>query len=157
MHRRPGSRLSLLFELYAASRSAGELLRAAMVDSPLTPEEYAVYSVLFDEGPHAPTELARRAGMPPTSMSHFVRAMLERGHAERALSPADRRSYRIVLTDAGLAAHAAASLAFSEANARFVGALAADEEEARVILRGIGRAASVARERLAADAADQTA
>ena len=87
MHRRPGSRLSLLFELYAASRSAGELLRAAMVDSPLTPEEYAVYSVLFDEGPHAPTELARRAGMPPTSMSHFVRAMLERGHAERAAYP----------------------------------------------------------------------
>ena len=56
----------------------------AMADSPLTPEEYAVYSVLFDEGPHAPTELARRAGMPPTSMSHFVRGMLERGHAERA-------------------------------------------------------------------------
>ena len=91
-----------------------------MTDSPLTPEEYAVYSVLFDEGPHAPTELARRTGMPPTSMSHFVRAMFERGHAERALSPADRRSYRIVLTDAGPGAHAAASAAFSEADARFV-------------------------------------
>ena len=128
-----------------------------MVDSPLTPEEYAVYSVLFDEGPHAPTELARRTGMPPTSMSHFVRAMFERGHAERAQSPADRRSYRIVLTDAGLAAHAAASAAFSEADARFIGALATDEEEARAILRAIGRAATVARERLTADAADQTA
>ena len=66
MGRRPDSRLSLLFELYAASRAAGELVRAAMVDAPLTPEEYAVYSVLFDEGPHAPTELARRTGMPPT-------------------------------------------------------------------------------------------
>src|SRR4029078_884635 len=120
MTRRPGSRLSVLFELHAASRAAGELVAAAMADSPLMPEEYAVYSVLFDEGPHAPTELARRAGTPPTSMSHFVRVMLERGHAERAMSPADRRSYRIVLTDAGLAAHAAASAAFSEANARFV-------------------------------------
>jgi len=157
MRRRSDSRLSLLFELYAASRSAGELLRAAMVDSPLTPEEYAVYSVLFDEGPHAPTELARRTGMPPTSMSHFVRVMLERGHAERARSPADRRSYRIVLTDAGLEAHARASTAFSEANARFVGALAADEEDARAVLRSIGHAATVARERLAGDAADQTA
>ena len=157
MRRQPDSRLSLLFELYAASRAAGELLRAALVDSPLTPEEYAVYSVLFDEGPHAPTELARRSGMPPTSMSHFVRAMFERGHAERAPSPADRRSYRIVLTEAGLEAHAAASAAFSEANARFVGALAADEEEARAVLRGIGHAATVAQERLAGDAADQTA
>jgi DNA-binding MarR family transcriptional regulator len=157
VHRRPGSRLSLLFELYAASRAAGELVRAAMVDSPLTPEEYAVYSVLLDEGPHAPTELARRTGMPPTSMSHFVRALFERGHAERAQSPADRRSYRIVLTDAGLEAHAAAGEAFSEADARFIGALATDEEEARAVLRGIGRAATVARERLTADAADQTA
>src|SRR6185369_4955934 len=78
-----------------------------------TPEEYAVYSVLFDEGPHAPTELARRTGMPATSMSHFVRSMLERGHAERAPSPADRRSYRIVLTPAGLAAHGAAGAAFA--------------------------------------------
>ena len=128
-----------------------------MLASPLTPEEYAVYSVLFDEGPHAPTELARRTGMPPTSMSHFVRAMFERGHAERAQAPADRRSYRIVLTDTGLAAHAAASAAFSEADARFIGALVTDEEEARAVLRGIGRAATVARERLAADAADQTA
>jgi DNA-binding MarR family transcriptional regulator len=157
MRRHPDSRLSLLFELYAASRAAGELVSAAMADAPLTPEEYAVYSVLFDEGPHAPTELARRTGMPATSMSHFVRATFERGHAERAPSPADRRSYRIVLTEAGLEAHAAASAAFAEANARFVGALATDEEDARSVLRAIGRAATVARERLAADAADQTA
>ena len=128
-----------------------------MVDAPLTPEEYAVYSVIFDEGPHAPTELARRTGMPPTSMSHFVRAMLERGHAERAPSPEDRRSYRIVLTDAGLRAHASSSIAFQEANDRFVSALTADEEDARTTLRAIGRAASVGRERLTSEAADATA
>jgi DNA-binding MarR family transcriptional regulator len=157
MHRKPNSRLSLLFELYAASRAAGELVRAAMVGAPLTPEEYAVYSVLFDEGPHAPTELARRTGMPPTSMSHFVKAMLERHHAERAMSLEDRRSYRIVLTEAGLRAHAASSAAFQEASDRFIGALAVDEEEARATLRAIGRAATVGRERLTADATDATA
>jgi DNA-binding MarR family transcriptional regulator len=157
MERRPGSRLSLLFELHAASRQAGELIRAAMEGSPLTPEEYAVYSVLFDEGPHAPTELARRVGMPPTSMSHFVRQMLERGHAARAPAPADRRSYRIVLTESGLRAHGAASAAFAEANARFLGALAVDDEDARRIVRAVGRAASVAHARLTADATDVTA
>jgi DNA-binding MarR family transcriptional regulator len=151
------SRLSLLFELHAASRAVGELLAAAMADSPLTPEEYAVYSVLFDEGPHAPTELARRTGMPPTSMSHFVRAMFERGHAQRAPSTEDRRSYRIVLTPAGLAAHGSASRAFAEADQRFIRALAVDEEEARATLRAIGRAASVAERRLAADSVDVTA
>jgi DNA-binding MarR family transcriptional regulator len=157
MKRQPTSRLSVLFELFAASRQVGELLATAMAASPLTPEEYAVYSVLFDEGPHAPTELARRTGMPPTSMSHFVRAMLERGHAERSPDPADRRSYRIVLTEAGLEAHEAASRAFAEADGRFVRALAADEEEARAILGAIQRAAEIAERRLLADATDATA
>ena len=157
MARRPDSRLSVLFELFAASRSVGELLAAAMADSPLTPEEYAVYSVLFDEGPHAPTELARRTGMPPTTMSHFVRGMLVRGHAERSPAVDDRRSYRIVLTPAGMRAHAAASTAFAEADQRFIRALAADEEDARSILHSIGRAAATARERLSADSVDATA
>ena len=128
-----------------------------MADSPLTAEEYAVYSILFDEGPHAPTELARRTGMPPTSMSHFVRGMLERGHAERSPAADDRRSYRIVLTPAGLRAQAAASAAFDEADQRFIRALAVDEEDARTILRAIGRAATVARERLSADSVDVSA
>lgn len=157
MARRPGSRLSVVFELHAASRAVGELLRTAMADSPLTPEEYAVYSVLFDEGPHAPTELARRIGMPPTSMSHFVRAMLERGHAERASDPDDRRSYRIVLTAAGRTAHTIAGAAFAEADERFVRALAVDEEDARATLRAVGRAATVAEQRLTADSVDVTA
>jgi DNA-binding MarR family transcriptional regulator len=151
------SRLSVLFELYAATGAARTLVAAAMAGGPLTPEEYAVYSILFDEGPHAPTELAARAGMPPTSMSHFVRRMLDRGHAERATSPDDRRSYRIVLTDAGFAAQAAASRLFAAADDRFVRALALDEEEARATLRAIGRAATTAEARLIDDAADATA
>jgi DNA-binding MarR family transcriptional regulator len=157
MARHPDSRLSVLFELYAASRAVGELVATAMSESALTPEEYAVYSVLFDEGPRAPTELARRAGMPPTSMSHFVRGMLERGNAERAPAPDDRRSYRIVLTPAGLRAHAAASAAFAEADQRFIRALAVDEEDARTVVRAIGRAATVGRERLSADSVDVSA
>ena len=157
MPRKPHSRLSVLFELYAATGAARTLVAAAMVGSPLTPEEYAVYSILFDEGPHAPTELAARAGMPPTSMSHFVRRMLDRGHAERATSPDDRRSYRIVLTDAGLTAHAMASRLFAEADDRFVRALALDEEDARATLRAIGRAATTAGARLVDDAAEATA
>ena len=95
--------------------------------------------------------------MPPTSMSHFVRAMRERGHAERAPDPADRRSYRIVLTPAGRAAHAAASRAFAAADRRFMAALAAEEEPARALLRRIGGAAVEAREGLNADAVDETA
>ncbi len=157
MKRNPGSRLSLLFELHVAARQAADLIAAAMTDSPLTPEEFAVYSILFDEGPHAPTELARRSGMPPTSMSHFVRTMTERGHITRSSDPVDRRSYRIVLTPGGLAAHASASAAFAEADSRFVRALAMDEEAAREAVRAVGRAAALAESRLAIDSVDRTA
>lgn len=150
MVRSPGSQLSLLFELYAAAGAARTLVAAAMADSPLTPEEYAVYSVLFDEGPHAPTELARRTGMPATSMSHFVRRMLERGHAERAPFAEDRRSYRIVLTPAGLAAHSGAALLFEEADALFRRRLRVSEADARSAMIEIGRAARDAEELLAA-------
>jgi DNA-binding MarR family transcriptional regulator len=155
--RRAGSRLSVLFEVFAASREVGELVAAALADSPLGPEEYAIYSVLFDEGPHAPTELARRTGMPPTSMSHVVRTMRERGHATRSPDPADGRSYRIVLTEAGLAAHAATSIAFSEADERFRTAFGPNLADASMTLTAIGRAARLARERLSVDAVDETA
>ncbi|HEY7132341.1 MAG TPA: MarR family transcriptional regulator [Candidatus Limnocylindrales bacterium] len=155
--RRSDSRLSILFELSAAATAARELVARAMAGSPLTPEEYAVYSVLFDEGPHGPTELARRTGMPPTSMSHFVRAMLERGHARRAPSEADRRSYRIVLTAAGLDAHGEAARFFAEADRRFARALAIDDEAARATLRAMGAAAREAQAGLAEERVDALA
>src|SRR5215203_3699416 len=113
---RPGSRLSLLFDLFATEQRVRTLVLRAMADAELRPDEYAVYSVLFDEGPHTPSDLAKRVGMPPTTMSHYVRALLERGHAVREIVPDDRRSFRMALTDGGLRAHAAAGRAFAEAD-----------------------------------------
>ncbi|HEX5824893.1 MAG TPA: MarR family transcriptional regulator [Candidatus Limnocylindrales bacterium] len=157
MIRRPDSRLSLLFDLFAANQQVRTLLGHALANSGLSADEYAVYSILFDEGPHAPSELARRAGMPPTTMTHYVRSMLERGHVERAPSSSDRRSYRLVLTAAGILAHGRASRAFDEAHRRFIGALTVDEVEAGTVLRAVGRAAAVAEHRLTADSVDATA
>ncbi len=147
----PGSRLSLLFELFAAEQSVRTLILAAMSEAALRPDEYAVYSVLFDEGPQTPTDLARRVGMPATSMTHFVRSLLERGHAERTIVPGDRRSYRLALTESGLRAHAAAGRAFREADDRFMAALAIDDEAARNTLRAIGNAGREAHATLIAD------
>jgi DNA-binding MarR family transcriptional regulator len=157
MIRQPDSRLSLLFDLFAANQQVRTLLGRALADTGLTADEYAIYSILFDEGPHAPSELARRAGMPPTTMTHYVRSMLERDHVERAPSSSDRRSYRLVLTPAGIAAHGRASRAFTQAHHRFIGALTVDEEEAGAVLRALGRAAGVAETRLVADSVDATA
>jgi DNA-binding MarR family transcriptional regulator len=155
--RSPDSHLSVLFELFATEQRVRTLVQAAMADAALTPDDYAVYSVLFDEGPQTPTDLARRVGMPPTTMSHDVRALLDRGHAARQPVAADRRSYRLALTDAGLEAHAAASRAFEEADRRFMAALDLDETATRAALRAIGEAASAAEAALRADAFEATA
>jgi DNA-binding MarR family transcriptional regulator len=153
----PGSRLSLLFELFATEQRVRTLVFRAMADARLRPDEYAVYSVLFDEGPQTPSDLARRVGMPPTTMSHFVRALLERGHAVREVVTADRRSYRLALTPDGLRTHAAAGRAFREADRRFMDALTIDEDDARATLAAIGSAAVEADSTLAGDSIEATA
>jgi DNA-binding MarR family transcriptional regulator len=155
--RQPSSHLSVLFELFATQQRVRTLVQRAMADATLTPDDYAVYSVLFDEGPQTPTDLARRVGMPPTSMSHYVRALIERGHAVRQPVPADRRSYQLALTDEGLGAHASASRAFAEADRRFMAALTLDSDAARTALRMIGEAASTAEASLIDDAMEATA
>ena len=157
MKRQPGSHLSLLFHLFAAEQRVRTLVTDALADCGLRPDEYAVYSVLFDEGPHAPTDLARRVGMPPTTMSHYVRSMLERRHVEREVVASDRRSYRLRLTEAGLAAHGRASRAFAEADRRFMAALEIDEDDAAAVLAAIGRAADAGSAELGADSVQATA
>jgi DNA-binding MarR family transcriptional regulator len=128
-----------------------------MTGAHLRPDEYAVYSVLFDDGPQTPSDLSRRVGMPPTTMSHYVRSLLERGHAERQAVSSDRRSYRLALTPPGLRVHAAASHAFRAADQRFSAALRIDEDAARAAVLAISEAAAEAEAALAADAIDETA
>ena len=153
----PGSRLSLLFELFATEQRVRTLIFRAMAGAALRPDDYAVYSVLFDDGPQTPSDLARRVGMPATTMSHYVRALLERGHAEREVVSSDRRSYRLALTAEGLRVHAAAGRAFREANRRFTDALRIDEDRARETLAAIGDAAVAAEARLTDDSIAATA
>ncbi len=147
------SELSLLWHFFATSQRIKVLLGVAMDDAPLTPDEYAVYSLLAGLGPLPPTEMARRLGMPPTTMSHYVRALVERAHAQRVPSPRDGRSYLLALTDSGRAAHRASASAFEQANLRFRAALEVDEPFLRRSLDEVARAADTAMAELAAASA----
>ncbi len=141
--------LSLLWQLFATTQRVKSLLGAALTDAPLSADEYAVYSLLADEGPLAPTELARELGMPATTMSHYVRALAERRHAERVPNPSDGRSYLLSLTDSGRAVHRDSARRFERANERFRAALATDEAQLRAALVEVGRAADAAARELA--------
>jgi DNA-binding MarR family transcriptional regulator len=113
-------RSSLLFDLFAASQQVKTLLTRAMAGSGLRPDEYAVYSGLFEFGPISPTELAQVVGMPPTTLSHYIRHMRERRHLVEQRKPTDGRSRALSLSPAGLAAHRRANRAFEVAYASFV-------------------------------------
>jgi DNA-binding MarR family transcriptional regulator len=142
---------SLLFELFAASQRVRTLLADAMADAGLTPDEYAVYSVLVDRGPTTPSEMAGAVGMPPTTMSHYVRAMLERRHVQRRPNPDDGRSVLLALSRSGRAAHAKAAAAFEEANDRFLDELTRSDRDVRSVLRAMNSAAARASAALAHD------
>lgn len=107
--------LSVLFELFAASQAARALLGHALRRSPLTPDEYAVYSVLIDPGLHTPTSLRQRLGMPAPTLSDYLAVMADRGHLRRTRNPDDGRSSYLRLTASGKAAHRATARDFEPA------------------------------------------
>jgi len=144
--------LSLLWQSFVMGQKIKLFVAAALEGAPMRADEYAVYSALAVNGPMSPTELARTLGMPPTTMSHYVRSMLERGHATRLAAPADARSFRLDLTEAGMRAHDDTSDIFSRANATFEALLGRREARLTDALREIGDTVELAAEQVAAEA-----
>jgi DNA-binding MarR family transcriptional regulator len=133
---------SLLFDVFALNQAVGRLLADAMRDGPLTPAEYAVYSAIFELEAATPTELAARLDMRLTTFVDRLREIEGRGHARRLPHPTDGRSYRVVLTTPGLAAHRAANAQFERAYTAFEVALARDQASAKAALLEIRDAAN---------------
>lgn len=134
-------KLSILFELFAVSQKARILLSEAMSKSPLTPTEYAVYSLIRVMGKVTPTDMADRMGLPVTTLLDHIHQMETRGHTRRHPNPADGRSYLLSLTPSGLGAHQEAAPHFRQAMSGLLAHLDADEAEVRTTLLALGSAA----------------
>ena len=137
--------------MFALSSRLGAYLDRALAGTGLRPVEYAVYSLMLEAGPRTPSELAAALGVPPSTMSGYLRPMLERGHARRIPHPTDGRSFRVVLTDAGRAAHRAANPAFSGADQEILDALDRPRDEVRDALQALSDAIDRAASRLDSD------
>jgi DNA-binding MarR family transcriptional regulator len=122
---------SLFFDLFVLGQRVRGLLATAMADAPLRPEEYATYSVVFEDEQVSPTQMAAQLSMPLTTVVDAIRVMEARGHARRIANPRDGRSYLVVLTGEGLRAHAEANRRFEVAYRAFANALPDGEEVAR--------------------------
>jgi DNA-binding MarR family transcriptional regulator len=101
--KRPGQNISLLFDLFVLNQRVRRLLSLALADVALRADEYAVYSLLFEQGPMTATEMARQMGMPLTTLLDYLRAMDGRGHLRRDPHPRDGRAQQLSLTMAGTA------------------------------------------------------
>jgi len=146
---------SVLFDVFALGQAVRQLLGEAMAGGPLRPEEYAIYSAIFELEATTASALAARLGMPLTTVMDHLARLEALGHARRSTSPTDRRANVVVLTAEGLVAHRGANRLFEAAYHAFVAELPDGEARAKAALAGIRGAAERAREgrRLAASPA----
>jgi DNA-binding MarR family transcriptional regulator len=142
--------------LFATGRQLSTLLHEELADAPLTPDEFAVTSVLLLEQPVRPTELARLTGLRPTTMSNYLRRFEAGGVVTRRRDPDDGRATLVELTADGKARTEACFPGFGSAIGSFQKALAeAGVPELDVIeaLEGVSRALDLALEKVALEKA----
>jgi DNA-binding MarR family transcriptional regulator len=154
--RDPRRETSILFDAFVLGQRARALVAAALRHVDLRPDEYAVYSVVFEAGSVTLTEMAQRLGMPLTTVADYVRSMLGRGHARKERRPTDQRSSLLSLTPDGLRAHREASLAFDRAYRSLLAELTVPEDGARKMLQGLARSAERALDSLQEGQTTQT-
>ena len=147
----PQRRISLSFDIFAVSQRLGTYLDRALEGTGVRPVEYAVYSLMLEAGPRTPTELAAMLGMPLSTVSTYLQAMLRRGDARRIPNPADGRSVRVVLTDRGRGVVRRVNPAFTRAHVALEASLDRPAADVRAVLIGIVEAIDRAEATLAAE------
>jgi DNA-binding MarR family transcriptional regulator len=145
----PPEGYSLLFDVFVLGQRIRQLMAVGLEDAPLKPEEYAVYSVVFEEEAVSPTTMASMMSMPLTTVADYVRTMESRGHVRRIPNPRDGRSYLLVLTASGRKAHRDTNRSFNRVHAALSAALPHGDQHARRELAAIAEAAESASRSLA--------
>lgn len=126
---------SLLYDTFVLNQSVGIMLGRALSPAPLSPEEYAIYSHIFENDRCTPSEMARDLGMPLQTVSDWVALLRKREHLVSTTNDQDRRSYRISLTDEGLRVQRETNVYFERAYRLFIKGLGKSEREMRTYVR----------------------
>ena len=133
----PGRSISMLFDLFALNQRLRRLLALALADAGLRADEYAVYSLLFEQGPLTATQMAGRMAMPLTTVLDYLRTMDARGHLRRARHPRDGRAQQLSLTISGAAQHRRTNRAWEMMRVRLEGSLAIPQRDVRRALQAL--------------------
>ncbi len=142
--RHPGREISLLFDVFVLNQHLRRLLAAGLVEAGLRADEYAVYSLLFEQGPLTATEMSRRLGLPLTTVLDYLKWMAARGHLRRDRHPRDGRAQNLALTMEGVAEQRRVNLHWNAVLLRLESALPIPPEAIRHALHALDDAALAA-------------
>ena len=120
----PRRNSGLLFRVFVVSRLVARLLENEVRAVPS--DQLGVFSAIASWQPITPTELARRTGIKPTTLSNIIRRMEEQGVISKTTNPVDSRSYLMSLTRRGRALWRKAGPALGHAIAMAENALGDD-------------------------------
>ncbi len=136
--------ISLLFDLFVTSQRVRRVLTDAMAGSGMRPDEYAVYSLLFERGPITATEMSELLGMPLSTVLDYLKAIDLARHLERTHHPVDGRALLLALTRSGVGAHRRAHEHWELIRKRIEGALPMPIHDVRLALHALDDAADTA-------------
>jgi DNA-binding MarR family transcriptional regulator len=105
----------ILESLRITSLLAGRLLERELAARGVPADQFALVDEIGRAEPVTPSDLARRTGHPPTTLSDHLNRLSRRGLVRRERNPIDGRSRLISLTDAGSSLRAAGSPAVERA------------------------------------------
>ncbi len=109
---------NVLLQSFVTGQLASELLRRELEPVGMTPNQFGVQSVIRAFGPLTPTALAARLGMPPPTVSAWVKRLEANGQIRRLPHATDGRSYLLEVTAPGIEALEAAYPGFGAALTR---------------------------------------
>jgi MarR family transcriptional regulator, organic hydroperoxide resistance regulator len=105
---------SLILALHRATHVSLHALTASLARMDLTASEVNAMASLADRDSCSVGELAAMTGSRPTTLTSVLDRLAGKGYLRRELDPADRRSFRVVLTPAGRRSAAAAKTALRD-------------------------------------------
>ena len=135
---------SLLYDTFVLHQSVGTMLGRALSSAPLSSEEYAIYSHIFEYDRCTPSDMARDLGMPLQTVSDWVALLRKRGHLVSTTNDRDRRSYRVSLTEEGLRMQGETNVHLERAYRLFIKSLETSEQEMRAHVQQMTRAVETA-------------
>ena len=136
--------VSLLFDLFVVSQRVRRVLADGMAGSGMRPDEYAVYSLLFMEGPITATEMAQQLGLPLSTVLDYLKAIDAAGHLERDRHPDDGRAVQVALNSKGIAAQVRANEHWEVVRKLIEGSLRMPKSDVRAALVALDDAAATA-------------